>query len=84
MQMKKSLKQLLKEVDDFNAKHKVGDKVKLTMDNNEVKEVTIKYKATILGGHSAVGWFEEISGCYSLDRVNNEIKSREGIKPFYC
>jgi hypothetical protein len=65
----KSQHQLQSEVDAFNQKHKVGDKVMLRIDSDGVKEVTIKHPATIAGGHSAVGWFEEISGYYLLDRV---------------
>ena len=53
----------------FNTKHKVGDKVNLKMDDDSIVEVTIQAPAQILGGHSAVGWFVEISGCYALDRV---------------
>ena len=66
----KSLKQLQKEVDDFNSTYAVGCKVDLKLDSGETIAATIKDKATILGGHSAVGWFEEVSGCYSLSCVN--------------
>lgn len=69
MAQQKSLKKLQQEVDEFNANHEVGSKVKVRLDSGEIIEATIYNKATILGGHSAVGWFEEISGCYSLDRV---------------
>lgn len=69
MAQQKSLKKLQQEVDEFNAKHEVGSKVRVKLDSGEIIETTISNKATILGGHSAVGWFEEISGCYSLDRV---------------
>jgi len=65
----KSLKQLQSQVDDFNATYKVGDTLLLEKDSGERQTVTVHNPATILGGHSAVGWFEEISGCYSLDRV---------------
>lgn len=65
----KSLKTLESEIQDFNKKYAVGDKVKVKFDNGEMKEVTVSHAATILGGHSAVGWFEEISGCYMLSRV---------------
>lgn len=65
----KSQKQLDLEVENFNLKHKVGDKVKLLTDDGQTQEVTVRYPASILGGHSSVGWFEEISGCYQLDRV---------------
>lgn len=69
----KSLKQLQKEVDAFNAKYKVGDDVKVKLDTNEIIVVKVEYPATILGGHSSVGWFQhpDISGCYSLSAVVN-------------
>ena len=66
---RKSLKTLEAEVERFNATHKVGDMVDLSHDDGTVKRVQIKHEATILGGHTAVGWFHEISGCYSLDKV---------------
>jgi hypothetical protein len=53
----------------FNAIHKVGDKVNLKMDDDSIQEVTVQAPAQIIGGHSAVGWFIEISGCYALERV---------------
>lgn len=65
----KSLKKLQEQVDKFNNAYAVGCKVDLKLDSGEVKPVTIKHKATILGGHTAVGWFEEISGCYNLANV---------------
>ena len=65
----KSLATLQKEVDAFNANFKPGDKVKLKTDEGTIIEVTVRFPASIMGGHSAVGWFEEISGCYMLDRV---------------
>lgn len=65
----KSIKQLELEVENFNLKFKTGDKINIEKDNGEIQEVTVRAPATIMGGHSAVGWFEEISGCYQLDRV---------------
>lgn len=64
-----SLKTLQKLVDEFNAKYSVGDKVKLRKDDESIQEVTVRYPASIMGGHSAVGWFDEISGSYCLQRV---------------
>lgn len=64
-----SLLSLQDQVDQFNAEHHVGTQVNLRLDSGEVKTVTVKHKATILGGHSAVGWFEEVSGCYALRNV---------------
>ncbi len=67
--IQKSRKQLALEVENFNLKYKTGDKVKLELDSGGIKEVTVKYPASILGGHSSVGWFNEVDGCYQLDRV---------------
>ncbi len=71
----KSQKQLELEVENFNLKYKVGDKVLLQTDSGEIKEVTVKSEASIMGGHSSVGWFEEISGCYQLDRVRGPVQN---------
>lgn len=65
----KTRAQLQSQVYAFNKTYDKGSRVKLRMDSGEIKTVTVKQEATILGGHSAVGWFEEISGCYSLDRI---------------
>ncbi len=65
----KSQKQLQEQIDKFNGTYGIGCKVDIKLDSEEIKSVTVSDKATILGGHSAVGWFKEISGCYSLDRV---------------
>ena len=54
---------------DFNKKFKVGEKVSVKMDDGEIKKVTIQHPATMLYGEIAVGWFDEITGCYRLDRV---------------
>lgn len=68
---KKSINQLQKEIESFNAKYKVGDDVKVRLDNKETIVAKVEYPATILGGHTAVGWFNhpDISGCYSLSSV---------------
>lgn len=65
----KPLEELQKQVDLFNGTYGIGCKVDIKLDSGEIQSVTVEHEATILGGHSAVGWFEEISGCYSLDRV---------------
>lgn len=68
---------LQKEIDKFNNTHKVGDKVKILMDDDTIKEAIVTNPATILGGHTAVGWFSGIRGAYLLERVQKEQK----IKP---
>jgi hypothetical protein len=67
----KSLKTLEREVSEFNTKHKVGDRVNLLLDSGELREVEIYNEATILGNHSAVGWFKGVSGCYPLSSVRS-------------
>lgn len=67
----KALRQLELKVENFNLKFKVGDKVKLQKDDGKIEEVTIRHPATVFNGHSAVGWFDEISGCCDLDRVRS-------------
>jgi hypothetical protein len=59
-----SKSQLEKQVNKFNEKYKVGDTVVIAG-----KWLTVKSPASVLSGHSAVGWFKEISGCYSIDNV---------------
>jgi hypothetical protein len=58
--------QLQKIVNDFNAKYPVGTKVVLRKDSGEV-ETAVTAPARILSGHSAVAWFEGVSGAYSID-----------------
>jgi len=66
----KSLKKLQQQVDDFNSKVAIGQKVQIKMwEDGEWQEATVSHPATILSGHSAVGWFEEVRGCHSLDFV---------------
>lgn len=60
-------------VDAFNAKHKEGEKVQVKQDDGSIAEWTVKHPASMLGGHTAVGWYNEHSSCYALDRV-------EGLK----
>ncbi len=56
--MKNNIKKQQQLVDDFNSNY-----------DDSIQEVTIRASANLMGGHSAMGWFEEISGCYSLERV---------------
>jgi len=68
----KSQKQLQKIVDNFNTAHPVGAKCIIILDSGQAKEVTVRSEATILGGHSAVGWFNEISGAYYIEDKNQK------------
>lgn len=53
-------------VDRFNRDFPVGTKLILRKDNGEI-ETEVKAPAEVLHGHSAVGWFVGVSGCYSID-----------------
>ncbi len=58
-----------KKVDEWNNKYSVGQKVIVKMDDDSDFTTTTRYPAELLGGHTAVGWFIGIRGCYSLDRA---------------
>ena len=72
----KKLNKLQKEVDDFNENNPIGCIVKVKQDDDSVKEWTVKNKAVVLGGHSAVGFFEETASCYLLSRVIPRAKDK--------
>ena len=57
---------LQKIVDRFNRAFPPGTKVILRKDSGEV-ETVVSSAANILGGHSAVAWFEGASGAYSIE-----------------
>jgi len=56
-------------VDDWNEKHQVGQKVIVKLDNGHEVETVTTHEATLLSGHTAVGWFRDIRGCYKLTRA---------------
>lgn len=65
-----SLRQLQAMVNKFNATYPVGTPVMLRTDKGEVLTEVV-YPAELLGGHSAVAGFKDVSGKYSIedDRV---------------
>ena len=65
----KSQTQLQKKVEQFNSIYPIGSDVDIKLDSGEIVHTDVIGEGFILGGHSAMGWFEGISGCYSLDRV---------------
>lgn len=68
-----SIKHQEKLVRKWNEKHPVGTPVIVTKDDGtEIKTMTV-HEATLLGGHTAVAWLKDISGCYSLERVRVDI-----------
>ena len=62
--------ELEKQVNDFNQKYNVGDKVEVTKHIGVSQLFTdeIKHEATILGGHSPVVWLKE-KGCYNINHI---------------
>ncbi len=65
-------KQLEKMVEKFNRDFPVGTKVLLrkgVLNDPEAEEIetTVTAPATIMGFHSAVAWFDGISGCYDIN-----------------
>lgn len=68
-----NIKHQEKLVREWNEKHPVGTPVIVTKDDStEIKTMTV-HEATLLGGHTAVAWLKDISGCYSLERVRVDI-----------
>jgi hypothetical protein len=53
-------------VDDFNARFPVGSVVMLRLDYGEMETIILR-PAEVLQGHTAVGWFDGVSGCYKID-----------------
>jgi len=53
----------------WNEKYGIGQKVKVEMDDGTFIETETTNGATLLGGHTAVGWFKDIRGCYALERA---------------
>jgi hypothetical protein len=64
-----SVKQEQKMVDDWNRECVIGQKVLLRLDDGSEMETYTTDKAMLLGGHTAVGWFHGVMGCYSLERA---------------
>ena len=65
----RSPEQLQDEIDTFNKACKVGASVWLEMDDGTKVNTRVRHEATVLGGHTAMGWFEGIAGCYLLARA---------------
>lgn len=53
------------QINKFNAAAPPGTVVKVIMMAG-IKISRIRFPATILGGHTPVGWVDGISGCYDL------------------
>jgi hypothetical protein len=60
------LSELQRAVDHFNTDFPVGSKVLLRRDNGDDLETEVIGAAEVLQGHSAVAWFEGITGCHDI------------------
>lgn len=75
--MRRSAERLQRIVDEFNSKFPVGSTVILRKDTGEV-ETEVLARACVLSGHSAVGWFAGISGCYDIEGRVRETSEQKG------
>lgn len=64
-----SPKALQKQVDEFNTKYAIGQRVSVRKDAGDGIITSTRSAAQLLSGHSAVIWLDGIAGCYLLDRV---------------
>ncbi len=80
MKIGKAEKKQVELVNAWNKEHQPGIDVIVTMDDKKEVHTKTRSEAQMLGasgdypGHTAVVWLEDISGCYSLDRVRPDIK----------
>jgi hypothetical protein len=67
---KPDAKKLQKQCDEFNEKYPVGTAVLLKKDFvDEPVATSVRHPAYVMSGHSAVAFFEGISGCYHIIAV---------------
>jgi hypothetical protein len=71
---KPNLKKLQKKCDDFNKKYPVGTAVYLKKDfiDDPVKTV-VRQRAYVMHGHSAVAFFDAVTGNYDISCVTGLI-----------
>jgi len=56
-----------RKVDAWNAVHQVGTEVSVLLDNGSKLRTKTIAPASLLGGHTAVAWLENMRGCFRLD-----------------
>jgi len=68
--MKTNVKKLQKLCDEFNRKYPVGTAVRLKKDFvDEPVNTKVRNEAYVLSGHSAVAFFDGVSGSYDISCV---------------
>lgn len=58
-----------RKVATFNAEILIGSPVSYRDDAGNVIETHTRSKASLLSGHTAVVWLENVRGCVAVDRV---------------
>ena len=56
-------------MESWNRLHPVGTKVLVWLDNGQKFRSETTAPASLLGGHTAVAWLKDMTGCYKLYRV---------------
>lgn len=70
MPIRKTLKTLERECQEWNAKHAIGTVVKyFPIIGGDFCEHSTRSEASVLSGHTAVIWLDGVSGCVALDAV---------------
>ena len=69
-----NLARMQKLVDEFNATFPVGGWVVLRTDSDKEVLTKVKHAAYILSGHTPVAFFENVSGCYCIEKRVSETK----------
>jgi hypothetical protein len=66
--------ELQRQVDQFNARHKVGERFvafKGVVGENPI-DCTLRSPAELLGGHTPVAWLDGVSGCIALTHLRTQ------------
>lgn len=59
-----------RKVNTWNAEISVGAPVNYRKDDGMIVETFTRSEASVLSGHTAVVWLENVRGCVDLDRVS--------------
>jgi hypothetical protein len=65
----KTKREAERQVNAWNAAHKVGTPVILSKDDGSQVTTVTRHPASLIAGYIPVVWLDGVSGCYRLDRV---------------
>lgn len=68
--MSSKRQRLTRRAEKLNRQFPVGAQVRVTRDSGDIIHTTVRHPFTVLGGHTVVGWFFGIVGCYDAGRVS--------------